>query len=136
LRYRNLVGPLSAMLIPLLPAWTAVLADIFSDDHSKAARYKRLSEMWLSLAASLFPVLVALTATGTIDPGAFLDPKSLYFTPGLWERSGIQFLSAFLFETPFALARGYAWLSIPALLAIYAYFAWKANERYKSLNRD
>lgn len=32
-----------------------------------------------------------------------LNPKLAFFTPGLWERSGVKFWKAFLFELPFAL---------------------------------
>lgn len=35
----------------------------------------------------------------------YINPKSAYFTPGLWDKEGIEFLTAFLFETPLALLR-------------------------------
>ncbi|WP_242850841.1 DUF2812 domain-containing protein [Clostridium algidicarnis] len=34
--------------------------DIFSDDMSKAARYKRLSDMWIGLAVVYLPISIAL----------------------------------------------------------------------------
>jgi hypothetical protein len=105
--------------------------DIFSDYHSKAARYKRLSEMWFSLAVSYIPLLIVFHGTGIIDLSVLMDPKSLYLTPGLWEMSGMEFWRAFLFETPFALIRGFAWLAIPSGLAAYLFFAWKANVRFR-----
>ena len=37
--------------------------------------------------------------------------KQAYFTPGLWDKEGGDFIFAFLFETPFALLRfGTPWL--------------------------
>ena len=42
----------------------------------------------------------------TIHLGALANPKELYFTPGLWDKQGVSFLWAFLFETPLALMRG------------------------------
>lgn len=86
--------------------------DIFSDAISRAGRYKRLSDMWLSLAVALFPTLVVLVITKSININAMLHPKLLYYTPGLWEMNGIKFWKHFLFESPFAISRGlYGFLS-------------------------
>ncbi|OKP72297.1 hypothetical protein A3842_22870 [Paenibacillus sp. P3E] len=105
--------------------------DIFSDADSKAGRYKRLSEMWFSISLSFFPIIVALMSTGTLKPAALLDPEALYLTPGLWEKTGVGFWRAFLFETPFALLRGLsAWL-LPLVIMLYLIFAFKANRQYK-----
>ncbi|MEK0315942.1 hypothetical protein VQ071_19005 [Cohnella sp. 56] len=104
--------------------------EIFSDDDSRAGRYKRLSEMWAVLALALFPVLVALISTDMIDPSVWLNPKTLYYTQGLWEMHGAAFWKAFLFETPFALFRGGIWAILPATIVIYMYCAWKANQQY------
>lgn len=41
--------------------------DIFSDVSSKAERYKKLSNMWLSLAACYIPICIALVTTKAID---------------------------------------------------------------------
>jgi hypothetical protein len=65
--------------------------DIFSDTPSKAARYKRLSNMWLTTAISYFPIFIALILTKAINITAFLNPRELYYTPGLWERLGYIF---------------------------------------------
>ncbi|CAG7649120.1 DUF2812 domain-containing protein [Paenibacillus allorhizosphaerae] len=110
--------------------------DIFSDVDSKAGRYKRLSDMWATLACCFIPIMAALISTDTIEPGVLLDPKSLYFTPGLWELHGGAFWRAFLFETPFALFRGFLWLFFPAVILIYLYFAVKANKQYKKTQED
>ncbi|MFF2449457.1 DUF2812 domain-containing protein [Neobacillus sp. NPDC058068] len=105
--------------------------DIFSDIDSKAGRYKRLSQMYLSLAMCYLPIFVALVTTNAIDAGAFFNPKQLYFTLGLWEKAGADFWGAFLFETPFAFFRGFAWLSFPIMIALCLIFSYKAEQRYQ-----
>lgn len=107
--------------------------EIFSDVDSKAGRYKRLAAMWAFLGWSFIPILVALIATHAIHPGALLDPKSLYYTPGLWNLNGAAFWRAFLFETPFAFFRGFTWLLIPATILMYTYFAFRATRQYKKM---
>lgn len=110
--------------------------EIFSDVDSKASRYKRLADMWAMLACCFIPILAALISTDAIDPGVLLDPKSIYFTPGLWELNGEPFWRAFLFETPFALLRVFFLLIFPVMIMIYLYFAFKANSHYKKTQGD
>ena len=105
--------------------------DIFSDVPSKAARYKRLSNMWFSIIITYIPILLVLIITNTIKINEMLNPKLLYYTPGLWQMSGIQFWLAFLFETPFALYRGFAWLAFPILIIMFSVFALKAEKYYR-----
>ena len=93
-------------------------AEIFSDTTSKAARYRRLSSLWLSLALAYVPLLISLIYSGIVDPSAFLNPKLLYYTPGLWDMTGQSFLNAFLFETPFAIIRGLSWFIFPASICL------------------
>jgi len=80
--------------------------DIFSDDMSRAGRYKRLANMMLSLFIMFTPFIIISIQQGTFGLEVFTNPRGLYLTPGLWEMSGPQFWSSFLFETPFALMRG------------------------------
>jgi hypothetical protein len=101
--------------------------DIFSDQSSKAGRYKRLSEFSLSIIVVYIPILIALINSGAINARAMLKPKLLYYTPGLWELSGLEFWRKFLFETPFALMRGFAWLFILFVILIYIIFIIKAK---------
>ena|SRR5690625_1739587 len=61
--------------------------DIFSDHHSKAARYKRYANMSFQLAISYLPLLVVFYLTDIIDFNAFINPKELYYTPGLWDKT-------------------------------------------------
>jgi len=108
--------------------------DIFSDVSSKAERYKKMSNMWLSLAVCYIPIFIALVLTKAININALLDPKLLYYTPGLWQKTGEVFWRAFLFETPFAMMRGYIWLLFPCLIILYVVFAVKAQKYYRKAN--
>lgn len=106
--------------------------DIFSDTLSRAGRYKRLSNVWLTCAVVLIPLSLSLEAGGWINPDTMLAPKEWYLTPELWELEGISFWWAFLFETPFALMRGIGWLIPIAAILIYVGFAIKSRLLYHS----
>ncbi|MFY9115338.1 MAG: DUF2812 domain-containing protein [Dethiobacteria bacterium] len=110
--------------------------DIFSDQASKAGRYRRLSHMYFSLAAVFLPLLAGLLASGAINIQAFLNPKLLYQTPGLWEKTAADFWRAFLFETPFAVLRGLAFLAFPAMVAFSLFYAIRADIIYKKSASD
>jgi hypothetical protein len=111
--------------------------DIFSDNLSKAGKYKRLSEMFIEWSICYFPILVALITTDVINIDALFNPKLLYLTPGLWEMDGGSFWKAFLFETPFALSRGFLWLFIPVTMILFLFFGVKANRLYEQVkNHD
>lgn len=110
--------------------------DIFSDIDSKVGRYKRLSNMWASVASSYIPLLVVLIVTDVIQLGQWLDPKSLYYTPGLWDLDGAAFWRAFLFESPFVLFRNFLWLIFPVTILLYVYFSIMANRQYKKVKVD
>ncbi len=105
--------------------------DIFSDAPSKAAKYKRMADMWLTLVLSFIPIGIVFINNGYIKLRAFLYPKELYYTPGLWNMTGARFWKAFMFETPFAMGRGFLWLVFPALILIYGYFYFKLHRVYK-----
>lgn len=111
--------------------------DIFSDAASRAGRYKRASYMMLSGALAFLPIVIISIQQGTFGIDAFLNPKSLYYTQGLWEMSGTEFWGRFLFETPFALMRGFSW-SIPLLLVLsYVLLTIKSWIIYrKALKKD
>ncbi len=108
------------------------LDEIFSDSPSKAARYRRISSMWLMLFAAYLPPLI-------IYSNASLSPapsrwKDLFYTPGLWEMSGGRFLLAFLFELPFAPGRTIGGLFPWMLLVIvicFAYFSFRTFYWYR-----
>lgn len=104
--------------------------EIFSDNNSKAARYKRYANMCFELAMSFLPLLVVFYLTDIIDFKALINPKELYFTPGLWDETGTSFWFSFLFETPFALMRGFAWSFIPLTIILYLFFGYRSKKLY------
>lgn len=110
--------------------------DIFSDNISKAARYKRLSEMFSTIVICYVPILSFLISNKSININTMINPKLLYYTPGLWEKSGVSFWGSFLFETPFAMMRGFAWLFIPIILILFTGFSIKANRLYYKQNKN
>ncbi|EJS65797.1 DUF2812 domain-containing protein [Bacillus cereus] len=105
--------------------------DIFSDQASRAGKYKRLSKTFLELAICSIPMLILFMFTNMINLEALVNPKELYLTPGLWDKQGAAFLGSFLFETPFALMRGIACLFIPVAIGMYLVFSYKANRLYE-----
>jgi hypothetical protein len=105
--------------------------EIFSDQRSKAERYKRMADVWFNLAIAYFPIAVTLYLTKFVEFKSLFNPQSLYLTPGLWEMTGNTFWKAFIFETPFALARGLVWIVFPILIILYIIFAIRAHTQYK-----
>ncbi|MEK5038337.1 DUF2812 domain-containing protein [Sporosarcina sp. FSL K6-3457] len=109
--------------------------DIFSDNNSKATRYKRYANMFFELAICYLPLVVVFYSADLIDPKVLINPKELYFTPGLWDSTGISFWFSFLFETPFALVRGFTWLFIPLTIILCLFFGYKSNKLYLQSNK-
>ncbi|QWU43880.1 DUF2812 domain-containing protein [Bacillus sp. NP247] len=105
--------------------------DIFSDQMSRAGKYKRLSKTFLELAICYLPLLILFMFNNTVNIGAIINPRELYFTPGLWDKQGAAFLGSFLFETPFALMRGIAGLFIPVAIVMFFVCSYKANRLYE-----
>lgn len=106
--------------------------DIFSDTLSRAGRYKRISDTWLSCAIVFIPLLLTSEPGGWINLDAMFMPKEWYLTPGLWDLEGISFWWAFLFETPFALMRGIGWLIPIIAILMFVGFAIKSRLLYRS----
>ena len=96
--------------------------DIFSDSLSRAGRYKRVANMMLFGIVVFLPFIIISMFQGTLfNIVAFINPKTLYYTPGLWERSGSDFWGAFLFETPFALMRGFSGVILSLFILAYLF---------------
>jgi len=111
--------------------------DIFSDGTSRAGRYKRLSEMMSYGFVVFLPFVLIAISKGTLRLDAFINPRALYYAPGLWELSGFDFWRNFLFETPFALMRGFSWSISLLLLISYVFLAIKSWAIYvKALGAD
>jgi len=107
--------------------------DIFSDDASRSGRYKRLSYSMLFILFFLIPLTIFSYIKGMINLNVFFDPKILYLTPGLWDMSGLDFWRRFIFETPFALMRGFFWSLTIILLVIYIFLTIKSWIVYKKV---
>ncbi|MFC6464306.1 DUF2812 domain-containing protein [Marinilactibacillus sp. GCM10026970] len=103
--------------------------DIFSDQQSKALRYKRTMQYLSYSFITLLFTSIVLFDSSNIE--ASLNPKSLYYTPGLWQQEGVSFWFSFLFETPFALARGFMWYFFPLALIVNGYLYIKSREQWK-----
>lgn len=99
--------------------------DIFSDNLSRAGRYKRLSSMWLGLACTFTAIMISLSFS------LHVNFSELYLTPGLWEMKGWHFVTAFLFETPFALFRLAPLIIYPLIILYYLYYTFKSYSLYK-----
>ena len=108
---------------------------------SRAGKYKRLSKTFLELAICYLPILFLFMYSNTMNLGAFVNPKELYLTPGLWDKQGVSFLWSFLFETPFALMRGLLTF-IPVATCMFSFArikridCMKRDDRMGSLKAD
>lgn len=105
--------------------------DIFSDSRSRAERYRRYAQMWLTLAVALILPLAVLLFNGAIDLRALIQPKRFYLTPGLWGLAGDVFWRAFWFETPFAIFRALLVYALPVSLVLYLAFALLSERLYR-----
>lgn len=108
--------------------------DIFSDASSKADCYKRMMQTFLLLGITFSSLLFIYK--DTLDIQALTNPKVFYYTPGLWNLTSWEFIGRFLFETPFAIMRGYGTLIIllfvmmQLMLAVRAWWLYqKTKER-------
>lgn len=105
--------------------------DIFSDAHSRAGRYKRISDMYLFWELFFVAMLIVFVSQGKVEVQSLLFPKEWYLTPGLWELEGFRFIWAFLFETPFAFFRGCSWLLCILFAVLYGIFAVRSSLAYR-----
>ena len=96
---------------------------LFSDRLSKNYYFQRLSKTY-GACAFLFLFITFCIFQNTAQ---FLNLKDAYFTPGLWDKNGFDFLGAFLFETPFAILR----FSSPWLMLIFGLISLKSYLKYK-----
>lgn len=93
--------------------------EIFSDQMSQVAFYKRLMNFSLAMSFLMYTIVLSDNSLFT----HLLNPKASYLTEGLWEKEGTAFWNAFLFETPFAMLRflvPWIWI-ITTLFFLYSY---------------
>ena len=111
-------------------------SDIFSDETSRAGRYKRLSNMMLFMLILSLPLIFTSYTQGTLGVEALTNPRDMYFTPGLWDMSGSEFWRAFLFETPFALMRGFSASIGMLILLAYVLLTVKSWALYRNATNE
>ncbi len=105
--------------------------DIFSDARSRAGRYKRISDVWLTCEMIFVAWFIILASQGMVEIERLFHPEEWYLTPGLWELEGFSFIWAFLFETPFAIFRECWWLFCILFAILCGIFALKSSLAYK-----
>ncbi|MCL1696430.1 DUF2812 domain-containing protein [Lysinibacillus sp. BPa_S21] len=76
--------------------------ELFSDNDSQIAKYKRLMKHSSNWAIIFFIWLMMFYSNDNFYP---FNIKDAYFTPGLWDKEGFSFAFSFLFETPLAIMR-------------------------------
>lgn len=105
------------------------LDELYSDNASKKFFLERLVKYYG--ACTFFFLILAM---GLFNNSLqYKNLKSAYFTPGLWDKEGIDFLFAFLFETPFALLRfSSPWLIIICGIAFAATYVRYKKELEKT----
>ncbi len=101
--------------------------DIFSDNESKAERYKRFSSQCFTSLMLMIVWLIILKP----DSWSLLDARSWYFADGIWDMTGSIFWKAFLFETPFVILRVAPLVIFALMAAVYGYWAIKARDLCK-----
>ncbi len=107
--------------------------EIFSGSISKANRHRRLFNLEIVLFAANLSLLVISICSGLFYLPSFSTWRDLYRTPGLRQMSGGQFALAFLFETPFAIARAFGGTAIILffiIAACFCFFGCKTFYRY------
>ncbi|MGF3076230.1 DUF2812 domain-containing protein [Facklamia sp. P13055] len=95
---------------------------IYSNKESYAEIYKRYSQQALNWSI-IFLFFFTIFSTGDISYSLF-NPRTAFLTPGLWEMTGWQFWSSFIFEIPFALMRLLSkviWLILAAWMGFEAF---------------
>lgn len=108
-------------------------SDLYSDKSSRAQLYLRYCKYLATLFICFLPIIINAELLDVFKKGTF---RSAYLTPDLWDMTGIEFWSAFAFETPFALFRILgSWLL--AFLIITFFIGAVVNwYRYKKLEPE
>lgn len=111
--------------------------ELYSDDDSKLERDKRLRKGY---AMSMLPILViyyVLFKEGVVS--ALTNPTQFFITPEIWEKQGVVFTKAFLFELPFAGTRLMLALIFPVMFIICAIrfckIQWNISQREKMIQK-
>lgn len=109
------------------PIHEAAGTEIFSDKISAATRYKTQYTLCMVNVIGFIAYLLMLFAT----TGGDLT-QLLFLTPGLWERTGGAFWSAFFFELPFVILRLLPPIFLTIMAGFYGYWGKKSKAFYAS----
>ncbi|MBU5426276.1 DUF2812 domain-containing protein [Tissierella pigra] len=114
---------------------------IFSDRESSQYRYKKKMINSIQGIGYLLTYLVVAILYGYFDIRMIMEPRYAFLTPGLWEKSGMEFWKAYLFELPFALIFrilpviliiGYIILMVTYLL--WAFYSQNKERKFENEN--
>lgn len=97
---------------------------LFSDEASNTNYLQRLTTFYGSLA--FFCLMMMFITFDNIKQ--FFNLKSAFYTPGIWEMEGLEFATALLIESPFALIR----FGSPYLTLIFLIITFNAYYKYKT----
>lgn len=106
---------------------------LYSDEDSKAQLYLRYCKYLATLFICFLPIIMNLNLVNLLSSYTY---KSAYLTPGLWQKSGTEFWSAFAFETPFALFRIFASWLLVFLVVTFLLGSFVNWRRYKKLRSE
>jgi hypothetical protein len=135
LGWKHIVGKLNLGTQYFINDNDEVQSELFSDEDSQKARIKRVKKMLRQTIAVSLVFFIILLSQNSITISAFLNPKELYLTPGLWDMNGSLFWSAFLAETPFAFFRGIILYVLPIIIIVFVILGYMLQHNYnKSLN--
>ncbi|MFD2656511.1 DUF2812 domain-containing protein [Gracilibacillus thailandensis] len=129
--WKHIVGNKSSGKQYFIKAYENGNEDIFSDELSRASKYKRLSTRCLRTGIGYLPLFLVLIYTKVINVEALYNPMHLYLNKEIWEMQGLSFWTLFLLETPFAILRGLLWYFFPVSIILYIYFYLKAKKLYR-----
>lgn len=103
--------------------------DLFSDKQSYSELYKRMFAY--SISCLSFYAIMIFILHNQFNTTIFTNPKNLFFTPGLWDATGIKFAAGFMFELPFVILRNGApfLLFLSSILFIACAFKCKKKEK-------
>lgn len=106
--------------------------EIFSDVESKAGRYLRfIKAANLCLISFVIALIIILISVDFNLSGI------TFLTPGLWDKQGVEFWRAFLFELPFVILRTIPPIILIISTIVYSIWAIKAKKLYNAaLNKD
>lgn len=82
-----------------------------------------------------YPYICCFTFNRCYRRCRHIESESLVLYSGVMGQSRGEFWSAFLFETPFVLFRGFLWMLPPVMAVLYSIFAARASRHYQNAKK-